>query len=146
MSRAHDIERLLDATFPRLIIKGRVAQHACGECEALNARFAGISWREIPLEFIEENDGALPLLSDEGYLALLPAWLLAAIRNPDGHAAGMIPIALESGRSRSALSDEQAALIVDVVAFIADADVFGRDDAVNQEHLVNIRRIYGRVE
>jgi hypothetical protein len=146
MSRAQDLEGLLEATFPRLVVNGNVAPHACAECDALNARLAGITWRDVPLEFIEENDGALPLLSDEAYLALLPAWLLAAIRNPDGPAAGMVPIALEGARSRSALTDEQAAVIVDVVDFVACASAYGRDDSVNQRHLEDIRRIYGREE
>ena len=143
MSPSASIENVLYKAFPPRVVGGKVAPHECEECDALNKQLVGITWPDVPPDFAAENDGALTLLTDEAYVAFLPAWLRCAVLDPDGPVASMIPIILESARVRDAFTDEQAAAIVDVIRFTTSESAFGSDDEVNAEHFANISRIYG---
>ena len=75
----------------------------------------------------DEHYYALPLLSDEAYLAFLPAWLTRAVSDPAGPVAGMLLSHFGAGR-RAGLSDRQARTIVAVADFVAHNGAFNFDE------------------
>jgi hypothetical protein len=44
----------------------------------------GRKWTEVSKQFIESLPDALPLLTDEAFVAFLPAWLVCSLENIDG--------------------------------------------------------------
>ena len=76
MHSAQVLEKMLLDVFPQRIVEGPIAPHDCEECLALREQLTGITWLDVPGQFVLANDGALPLLSPEAYLAYLPALLM----------------------------------------------------------------------
>jgi hypothetical protein len=48
--------------------------------EALNGR----RWTEVPTQLLRNQPDGLPLLTDEAYVAFLPAWLMCSLENIHG--------------------------------------------------------------
>lgn len=61
--------------------KNQVAPHDCCECNELRETFAGLDWKRIDKQIIEENFSQIPLFSPEAYHYFLPAFLLYVLDN-----------------------------------------------------------------
>lgn len=55
----------------------------CWECEQMAEYFRGRSWRDLSAEELRVNGQADCLFTVEAYCYFLPAYLIAAVRNPD---------------------------------------------------------------
>jgi hypothetical protein len=136
------MERKLETAFPGVVVDGSLTPHDCLECDALRKQLGGITWRDVPMGFVSEHDGDLPLLSKSAYQAFLPAWLLAGIRNPDGPNATMLLVNLGSEIDTSGFTAEQAAAVVEAAQFMAGNSVFGPTDPVHVDAIAQIRRVW----
>ena len=58
---------------------GEVVQCGCAECATLAKRFAGLGWREVGAELLEESYDQLPLFSPAAFRHFLPAYLLHSL-------------------------------------------------------------------
>jgi len=130
--------------FPERVVVGTIAPHECAECNALREQLEGITWSEVPSAFIISNKGALPLLSQDAYVAFLPAWLRQALQEPAGEVASMLLVNLRHEPQTLGFTAEQASVIVEVARFIATANYWGPDDPVNVESLAAIEAAWGR--
>jgi hypothetical protein len=128
----------LDLAFPRRVVSGVVAPHECDECDALRRQLQHVTWESVPAGFVHANSGALPLLSSEAYAALLPAWLLQALRQPDSEVAAMLLINLGDEPDTSAFTAEQAGAIVEVARYVVAHSYWGPNDPDNVESLAAI--------
>jgi hypothetical protein len=54
------------------------------EDQDLFRAFKGRNWTEVPKQFLESLPDGLPLLTDEAFVAFLPAWLVCSLENIDG--------------------------------------------------------------
>jgi hypothetical protein len=138
MLDAPALEARLHAAFPERVVLGTIAPHECEECDALRQQLEHITWSAVPSEFLKSNEGALPLLSQEAYVAFLPAWLRQALREPDGEVASMLLINLRHEPQVSGFTAEQASVIIAVARFVATSNYWGPDDPVNIESLAAI--------
>jgi len=136
------IEELLLRAFPRRIVEGTIAPHDCVECDALRKQLTEITWVKVPTDFIRANDGCLPLLSHDAYVAFLPAWLRVAVREPDGPNASMLLVNLRQAPNTSGFTPPQAAAIIAAVQYITLHNAFGPSDPVNSESLASIRHLW----
>src|SRR5664279_4835008 len=67
-----------------------ITDHRCEECDEITAYFAGKSWKEITnLDDLSYHADALFLFSNVAFHYYLPAYMLAALENPD--AVGVVP-------------------------------------------------------
>jgi hypothetical protein len=144
MLTSSEIENLLLHAFPQRTVDGEIALHDCEECTALRAELTGVTWVEIPTDFIHSNDGALPLLSRQAYIAFLPAWLRVGLREPDGPNAGMLLVNLREADTNG-FTPQQAHAIVEFVAFITSHNIFGPQDPVNSQSLAMVRQLWSQV-
>ena len=133
--------RLLEA-FPSHAVTGVIAPHECEECSALRERLSQSGWESIPDSFVEEYSGSLPLLSPEAYNAYLPAWLRAAVRNPDGGVVGILLTNLADEPPMLHFTAAQAATILDVARFVVHNNYWGPDDPVNITSLSAVERVW----
>lgn len=63
---------------------GRLLRADAGwEGASLDPLVAGMRWQDIPVDVIRRYPTALLLLAPEGFLFCLPAYLLAALRDPE---------------------------------------------------------------
>jgi hypothetical protein len=145
MSDSATLEKLLLEVFPQRVIEGALAPHACEECNALNQKLAGLTWCEVPADFIRENDDVLSLLSPEAYVVLLPAWLRLVVNEPDGPNASMLLVNLQQAATSSGFTPQQASAIIEVAGYITAQNVFGPTDPVNSESLANIHLAWSQV-
>jgi hypothetical protein len=53
----------------------------CDECAGVAESFAGLDWREVGAEMLEENYDKLPLLSAAAFRHFLPAYLLYSLEH-----------------------------------------------------------------
>jgi hypothetical protein len=53
----------------------------CAECEGLFFAFRGKAWRDLTLEHLQSFKDALPLFAPEGFRYVLPAYMLACLRD-----------------------------------------------------------------
>jgi hypothetical protein len=136
------IEGMLLQAFPRLIVEGAIAPHGCVECDAIRKQLTDITWVKVPADFIRANDGSLPLLSHEAYVAFLPAWLRLAVREPDGPSASMLLVNLRHAPNTRGFTPPQAAAIIEVVRYITNHNGFGPNDPVNMESLASVRQLW----
>jgi hypothetical protein len=143
MSNLPMLEARLFAAFPQVRVHGVIAPHECEECDALRQVLGPVTWDGVPPEFIRENDGALPLLSQEAYVTFLPAWLREALNDPSGFVAGQLLVNLRHEPRTNGFTREQSLVIVDVARFIANSNVWGRNDPVNVESLAAIESAWG---
>jgi hypothetical protein len=143
-SRDAILEKLVVA-FPQTVLVGPATEHECEECGAIRRKLAGTTWDSVPAEFVRQNPDVLPLLSYEAYVALLPAWLLQGVTDPDGEVAGMLLINLADSPDTSGFTAEQAAAIVAAARFMAERNMFGPGDPSNVEALAAVERVWARV-
>ncbi|MCQ9379496.1 DUF6714 family protein [Methyloversatilis sp. XJ19-49] len=134
----------LQAAFPQRRVVDVITPHECDECAAIRSALAGRTWSEVPSSFAEEYCGSLPLLSPDAYNAYLPVWLRAAVENPDGDAAAMVPINLADEPIKEAFTPEQVDALIAVVEYVATHNVFGSDDPINLEKLAKVQSEWGR--
>ncbi len=139
------LETQLHDAFPERKVLGAIAHHACEECCALRLQLAHTTWSHIPAEFVRESDGSLPLLTEEAYIAFLPAWLLQGIREPSEEVAAMLLVNLRHEPRTDGFTPEQAATIIDVARFITANSIWGPSDPVNVDALAAIKAGWGKV-
>jgi hypothetical protein len=137
------LEKKLEQVFPATVVEGVIAPHDCVECDALQKRLASITWLQLPMEFVIENDDVLPLLSKEAYRAFLPAWLLASVRDPGGPNARILMVNLRRIPDTDGFTPSQAAAILETAKFIAQNSLFAPDDPLHVESLTEIERLGG---
>ncbi len=145
MHTTEAIERMLFSAFPQRTVQGVIAAHECEECSALCEQLSGVTWQDVPGEFIQLNDDVLPLLSHDAYLAFLPAWLRQGLLDPGGPVAGMLLVNLRQAPDTSGFTRDQAAVVNEVARFIADSNVFGAEDPVNVDSFSEIERVWSPV-
>jgi hypothetical protein len=133
-----EIETLLHNAFPEKAVEGVIAPHVCEECDALRNQLQGTTWSYVPSEFVKSFEGSLPLLSQEAYVAFLPAWLLQAAKEPSEEVAAMVLVNLRHEPQTSGFSSAQAFAILEVARHIADTGFWGPDDPVNVESIAAI--------
>src|SRR2546423_15658039 len=143
MSTVPTLEASLFAAFPQVQVRGVIAPHECEECDALRQVLGRVTWDAVPPEFIRENDGSLPLLSQEAYVTFLPAWLREALRDPSGLVAGQLLVNLRHDPRTDGFTQPQSSVIVDIARFIANSNVWGSNDPVNVESLAAIESAWG---
>ncbi len=139
-----EILELIERDFPAVVIDERAAPHECLECDEISRTVADRTWREVPREFVADNCDVLPLLSRKAYGAYLAAWLVEGVREPDQGASAMVLINLADDPPRSEFSDTQAATIVRVAKFIAEASCWGSDNPETQTTLASIEKVWAR--
>ena len=142
MSKASEVEARLNAVFSQRIVAGVIASHDCEECEAIRRQLGGQTWESVPATFLDENDGALPLLSKDAYVAFLPAWLRRAVRDPKGPVANMLLVNLRTEPNTTGFTSEQASAIIDVARFIVAENGWPLDDPVNAESVAAIEQAW----
>ena len=143
MSRRDELINGLARAFPQRPLSGDAAPHDCPECSGIRDTLAGVTWAEVPPEFVRENPDILPLLAPDAYVTFLPAWLREAVLDPEGPVTSMLRVNLEAGRTER-FSPDQAKMIVEVAKWISANDSYGSDDEVNVESLAKILAIWGR--
>ena len=142
-TRVPDILKDLRKAFPTFPIEKIVANHPCAECDSLNRALVGNPWDEVPSRFIDENAGALPLISDDTYLEVLPAWLARAVEGPGSDVATMTLINLTDNPRTAAVTRAQAKCIIEVAHRIIEANGFGPEDPANIESLNQVEKYWG---
>ena len=143
MVDASEIEARMHLVFPPRIVRGPIATHDCDECEALRKQLGGATWEVVPVEFVDSNYDALPLLTQEAYAAFLPAWLRQAVRNPRGLVADMLLVNLREKTHTAYFTLGQSSVILDVAHFIVAENPWGLGDPVNAESVAAIEEAWG---
>ena len=138
------VEKLI-GVFRRTIVDGPVAPHDCPECQELRGQLTGITWLDVPPEFVRDHPDVLPLLSPEAYLAFLPAWLRQSALEPEGEVADMLLVNLACDPDPTGFTLEQRDAVVEVARFIVQNDCWGSEDSVNVKSLVAIERAWAEV-
>jgi hypothetical protein len=136
------VREMLAGVFPRRIVRGQIAPHDCPECRSLRERLDGITWPDVPDEFIRDHPDVLPLLSHEAYLAFLPAWLCRGALEPDDEVAGMLLVNLESRPDTTGFTPEQRGAVIEAARSIVRNGFWGPDDPVNIKTLAAIVRVW----
>lgn len=139
------LEQRLREVFPDRKVLGAIAQHDCGECRALRLRLENTTWSSVPGEFVKANDGALPLLTQDAYVAFLPAWMLQAAQNPSEEVAAMLLVNLRHEPQTTGFSSQQVSAIIDVARFITANGFWGPGDPVNVDSLAAIKTAWGSI-
>src|SRR5262245_23332260 len=88
-------EAFVDVTPPTSLVG-----HQCSECESVQTAFEGRRWNEVPIESIRDHHDSLPLLTPEAYVFFIPAYLIAAVREPLGQIAPMVLYSLQPSANR----------------------------------------------
>ena len=132
------LERL-GRLFPEVVPDSPVAPHDCIECSEIRAQLDGCSWSEVPLDYINNHDDILPLLSIQARHAFLAAWLRAALLQPDGTVAGMLMAHLALQPPSELFNQRQKQAVVAVMEWVGRSSVFGPDDPVTLDSLAEIR-------
>jgi hypothetical protein len=145
MHSTETMVKMLFNAFPQRVVRGTVAPHECEECWGLRDQLTGVTWQDVPGTFVNANDGALPLLSHEAYVAFLPAWLRQAVLDPSGPAASMVLINLHHKPDVSGFTRRQAKVIMEVARFVAHNSIWGPHDPGNVESLAEIERVWSSV-
>jgi hypothetical protein len=137
--QSEELIRHIVRVFPQEEICGNPAPHDCVDCSALRDGLKGVTWADIPAEFLEEHEGDLPLLTREAYVLFLPAWLREAVLKPSGPVAGMLKVNLRDIASAEGFSSPQAWVVLQVASYIVRNDGYGADDPVNREAAAEIK-------
>ena len=145
MADRSKLEASLHAAFPERPVSGVIAPHDCDECNALRKQLEGSTWSSLPSAFISANEGALPLLSQEAYVAFLPAWLRQAVQEPDGEVASMLLVNLAHEPQTTGFTAEQASVIIHVARFIVSSNYWGSGDPGNAKALAAIEAAWNGV-
>jgi hypothetical protein len=133
---------MLVGVFPRRIVRGQIAPHDCPVCRTLREHLDGITWPDVPAEFIRDHPDVLPLLSHEAYLSFLPAWLCRGALAPDDEVAGMLLVNLESRPDTTGFTSEQREAVIEAARSIVRDGFWGPDDPENVKTLAAIERIW----
>jgi hypothetical protein len=136
------VREMLVRVFPRRVVEGQTAPHDCPECLTLRGQLSGVTWPEVPSDFIRDRPDALPLLSHEAYLAFLPAWLRVGAVEPDGEVAGMLLVNLGYNPDTAGFTADQRAAVVEVARHIIRDGFWGPDDPDNVKAMAAIERIW----
>jgi len=139
------LEKRLRAAFPQRTVEGVIAPHDCEECVALRANLKNETWDSVPDKFVGENADVLPLLSEAGYAAYLPAWIQYALRQPNSDVANMLLVNLGHEPRTSKFNAAQASLIIEVAEFLTANNAFGAADPVNQESRAKIAQAWAEL-
>src|SRR5262249_41062267 len=115
---ARTLQQILHSAFPPFVLQDTITPHQCEECDALRSALEGRRWDEIDPALVDVNEGGLPLLSYEAYVAYLPAWLLRALGDPAGPVAGMLLVNLRHEPETVGFTPAQRAAVVEVARFI----------------------------
>lgn len=132
----------LQRLFAPVIAPEPAAPHKCLECDTVSKGLANRPWTEVPDEFVAVNPDVLSLLSEDAYVAYLPAWLREGLLRPDEGVAGMVLVNLRSSPPVRRFTPEQAQLIVKVAREICARTIFPADDPVSLESLAAIARVW----
>jgi hypothetical protein len=143
MSVRSTLDARLLAQFPQRLVLGDAASHDCDDCLAIRDGLRGITWRDVPSEFLQSKADCLPLLTLDAYIAFLPAWLREGIRAPDSEVATMLLVNLKMTVPNQGFSAEQGRLVVEVARAIAVESFWGADDPVHAETLATIETVWG---
>ena len=143
MTDITSLEACLFTEFPPHVALGTITPHECEECDAIRRQLERSTWDTVPSEFVRENFGGLPLLSQEAYVTYLPAWLRLALRDPSDIVATQLLVNLSHEPKVSGFTLEQRKLIVAIASFIVTTNVWGRNDPVNDESLAAIESAWG---
>jgi hypothetical protein len=128
--------------FPSLVPSGRAAPHKCEECDIVSEGLAKRPWTDVPQDFIAGNPDVLPLLSQDAYVAYLPAWLREGLHRPDEGAAAMVLISLSGTAPVERFTRTQALLVVRIANAIHSRSIWPADDPVFLERLDAIARLW----
>jgi hypothetical protein len=139
------IEAMLFEAFPQRVVENVREGCNCDECRALKTQLKGITWKDVPREFIRRNDGALPLLSHDAYLAFLPAWLRQGILEPDGPNARMLLVNLQHEPDTRGFTSQQAAAIIEAAQFMVMSNKFWMEEPENMEDIAEIKRVWSPI-
>ncbi len=99
-------------------------------------------WTQLSEQFIKENAGSLPLLSQEAYVSYIAAWLLQAVREPSEEVASMLLTNLSYEPQTEGFTQQQRQVIVEVATVIVTRSCWGADDPSNVESLAAIRGLW----
>jgi hypothetical protein len=133
----------LESAFPERAVIGVITPHECDECSSMRMQLEGKTWCEVANEFAEEFAGSLPLLTSDAYNAYLPVWLRAAVVNPDGESANMIPINLANEPSHASFTAAQVAALTAVVEYVTNNNRWGAEDPTNVEAIKAVKAEWG---
>jgi hypothetical protein len=117
-------EAFADAPLPATFVS-----HQCPDCESVRAAFGRRRWNEIPGNSIREHHDALPLLTPEAFVFVIPAFLIAAVREPLGDIASTVLYSLQpSGNRRgSPFTARQRSVLLEVGEWLAERESWGVD-------------------
>jgi len=139
------MEAMLLEAFPQRVVENIREGCNCETCRSLQTQLEGISWRDVPKEFIRSNDWVLPLLSHEAYLAFLPAWLRQGILEPDGPNAQMLLVNLRHEPDTSGFTSLQAAAIIDAAQFMVSSSKMMSEEPESMENIADIKRVWSPI-
>lgn len=135
------LEGLLVA-FPPRPIEASGVTGGLPEVQWLRKELAGVAWPDIEAEFVRNQADVLPLLGPAEYLAVLPAWLRAAVNEPGSDTADAVLAGLEYPPERlDGFTAEQREVVVEAARFILANNGRGLD-TVNEEVLEGIERAW----
>jgi hypothetical protein len=142
MAVVAELEAQLHAAFAQVTVAGAIAPHECADCDAIRRSLRGATWADVPSAFVAENSDSLPLLSQDAYVAFLPAWLREGIRSPTGDVATMLLVKLGMEPQTHGFTSEQAHVIVQVAEHITRHNGWASEDPVNAESLAAIKQAW----
>jgi hypothetical protein len=145
MTDAAAVEAMIFEAFPQRVVENIREGCNCEECRALQTQLKGITWQDVPREFIRSNAYALPLLSHDAYLAFLPAWLREGVLEPDGLSAGMVLINLWHEPDTNGFTSRQAEVIIKAAQFMVTSDGSLLEEPDHLEDLLKIKTIWSSI-
>jgi|SRR5215471_12326713 len=97
------------AAFPPVLPSAPIATCSCQECQGVREDLGNLRWNEIHPTVIDRQFGSLPLLTDEAFQALLPAFLFRALDPvaPDNYSLEWTLYALCGAYEEDAATTEQ---------------------------------------
>ena len=141
-AQAHLLQEL-QRVFPPIVVPGRAAPHVCPECDEISQALANRAWTEIPRDFLFRNPDVLPLLSEDAYVAYLPAWLREGLLSPDEGVAASLIVNLHSTPPVARFTSEQARVILVLAKTLLAANMWPDDDPTDLESIDAVERTWG---
>ena len=97
---ASDVAAEIRASFQLENSPSSVVMHNCDECVRLALDLGEKRWDQLQVDVLNYHGDSLPLLSPEAFRYFLPAYLLEALRSPEGIMPMHVMFALQPGRLR----------------------------------------------
>lgn len=141
-AQAHLLQEL-QRVFPPIVVPGRAAPHVCSECDEISQALADRAWTEIPRDFLLRNPDVLPLLSEDAYVAYLPAWLREGLLSPDEGVAASLIVNLHSTPPVARFTSEQARVILALAKAMLAANMWPDDDPTDLESIDSVEQTWG---